>query len=370
MKPADIPHLRLRCQHLSSAPLEKPVEVVRWLTAVQAQDYSGAKWALGLRLQNPVEADLDAAFNSGALLRTHVLRPTWHFVTPQDIRWLLKLTAPRVHAINAYGYRQTELDKVTLQRSEEVLIQALAGGKHLTRAELGQALKQAGFKNTESGLRLTAIVMSAELNGTLCSGPRRGKQFTYALLEEWVPPAPERTDEEALAELTRRFFLSHGPATVYDFANWSGLTVADGRTGLAIVQNELERAEIDYDTYWFSPNIPTASVDHPRAHILSVYDEYGIGYKDRSAIASEAVSARLVGLGNALSYLIVLDGQIIGTSRRTLQKQTVTIELNSFVPLTPDAQQAVVAAAQRFGAFLEMRVELIWQQVDQTGKRL
>lgn len=360
MKLSDISHLRLRCQHLSSAPFQEPAEAVRWLTAVQSQDYYGAKWALGLRLQDSVDSDLDVAFNSGAILRTHVLRPTWHFVAPEDIRWLLQLTAPRVHIRLGTGYRQLDLDDETRKRCHEVLARALAGGKHLTRPELGQALLQAGIE-AESGQRLTYTMMSAELDGILCSGPRCGKQFTYALLEEWVPPAPERTHEEALAELTRRYFLSHGPATVYDFANWSGLTLADGRSGLAIVQNELEQAEINDQTYWFSPNILPDRQHPPRAYILSVFDEYFIGYKDRSAIASDTVSTQLGNLGNALTYLLVLDGQIIGSCRRTLQKETVTIALNSFRQLAADEQQAIVEAANQLGAFLEMRVELIWK---------
>lgn len=361
MKRSEIAQLRLRCQHLSSAPFQQPVEVVRWLTAVQAQDYYGAKWSLGLRLQNAVETDLEAAFDSGAILRTHVLRPTWHFVAPEDIRWLLKLTAPRVHTRNGTGYRQLDLDEKTRQRCHDVLAKALQGGKHLTRPELGQALHKAGIKNAESGRRLTYIVMSAELDGVLCSGPRHGKQFTYALLEEWVPQTPERTQEEALAELIHRFFLSHGPATMHDFANWSGLTLADGRSGLTMVQNQLEQAEIDNQTYWFSPNIPPARQQPPRAYILSVFDEYFIGYKDRRAIATGEVSTKLGNLGNGLTYLLVLDGQVIGNSRRTLQKETVTIELNSYRPLNTNEQQAIVEAANRFGAFLEMRVELIWR---------
>ncbi len=359
MKRSDIAQLRLCCQHLSSAPFQEPVEVVRWLTAVQAQDYYGAKWALGLRLQNAVDADLDAAFDSGAILRTHVLRPTWHFVTPEDIRWLLKLTAPRVHTRLGTGYRQLDLDEKMRKRCQEVLAKALQDSQYLTRPELGQALQKAGIQ-MESGRRLNYIAMSAELDGILCSGPRRGKQFTYALLEEWVPPAPERTREEALAELTRRFFLSHGPATVHDFANWSGLTVGDGRTGLALVQNELEQAEINDQTYWFSSDIPPKIEHPPRAFILSVFDEYNIGYKDRSAIASDDASTQLGNMGNALTYILVLDGQLSGSSRRTLQKEMVTIELTSFLPLTPNEQQAIIEAAQRFGTFLEISVELVW----------
>lgn len=359
MKLSEIPQLRLRCQHLTSAPLADPLAVVRWLTAVQAQDYYGALWALSLRLEHTTAADLDPLLNSGALLRTHVLRPTWHFVAPEDIRWLLQLTGPRVLGINASMYRQLGLDEATLARSLEVITQALQGGQHLTRAELGEALQETNIAGT-SGQRLTYVVMHAEQHGVICSGPRRGKQFTYALLDEWVPPASERTRDEALAELTRRYFLSHGPATVYDFANWSGLTLSDGRIGLSLVQNELDHAEIDGQTYWFTPDPPQAVVDPPRAFILSVFDEYTIGYKDRRAIASELVSERLGNLGNALTYLLVLDGQVIGSCRRTLQKTSATIEVNNFLPLTPDDRQAVVAAAQRFGTFLQQPVDLIW----------
>ncbi|MCB8946684.1 MAG: AlkZ family DNA glycosylase [Ardenticatenaceae bacterium] len=361
MKLSNIAQLRLRCQHLASAPLNEPVDVVRWLTAVQAQDYYGAKWALGLRLPNAVEADLDAAYNAGAILRTHVLRPTWHFVAPEDIRWLLQLTGPRVHAKNGTAYRQTELDEKTRHRCYEVLAKALQNGRYLTRHELGEALQKAGIKNAESGRRLTYIVMSAELDGILCNGPRRGNQFTYALLEEWVSPAPERTHDEALAELTRRFFLSHGPATEYDFANWSGLTLADGRTGLDIVQKELEQAEIDGQTYWFSPEIPTEVKRPSRAYILSVFDEYFIGYKDRRAIMNAEADALLGNLGNALTYILVLDGQVIGTCRRTLQKDTATIEVDSLRPLTSDDQEVITAAAQRYGRFFGREAVIVWR---------
>ena len=357
MKLSDIPQLRLRCQHLTSTLFEEPIEVVRWLTAVQAQDYYGAKWALALRLQNTVDAELDALFNAGAILRTHVLRPTWHFVLPEDIRWLLQLTGPRVLGINASMYRQLGLDETTLERSLDVVAQTLQGGQHLTRAELGEALQEASIAGT-SGQRLTYVVMHAEQHGVICSGPRRGKQFTYALLDEWVSPAPERSRDEALAELARRYFFSHGPATVYDFANWSGLTLTDGRAGLAMVQNELEQAEINNMTYWFSPDIPALCKDLPRAYILSVFDEYFIGYKDRSAVASEEVSTYLGNLGNGITYILVLDGQVIGNARRTLQKETVTIELNSLRSLNRREQQAIEAAAHRFGAFLEKSVVL------------
>ncbi len=184
----DIPSYRLHNQRLSQTELTSPVEVVTWFGAVQAQDYAGAKWALGLRLMNATEAEIDRAFDEGKILRTHVMRPTWHFVAPADLRWLLKLTAPRVHAANGYQYRALEISASLMQRSQTIFEKALSGGKYLAREELALALKQAGI-SSEDQLKITYLVLSSELDGLICSGPRRGRQFTYALLEERVPPA-------------------------------------------------------------------------------------------------------------------------------------------------------------------------------------
>jgi hypothetical protein len=271
----DIAHQRLVNQHIATDPFEKPDDVVNWLVAVQSQDYFGAKWALGLRLrQDAHDADVDRAFNEGSILRTHMLRPTWHFVTPADIRWLLALTAPRVHAANATMYRRLELDNATLKRSRRALTKALQGGQHLTRDELRRALEKSGVA-ADNGQRLAYIVMHAELDGLICSGPRRGKQFTYALLEERVPPTRSLGREEALTELTRRYFASRGPATAQDFAKWSGLTVADAKHGLEAIKGQLQHEKLNGEDYWFTSSVSTAGLASPTAHLLSFYDEYG-----------------------------------------------------------------------------------------------
>ena len=249
MNQSDIPHLRLRNQRLSGAALSAPEEVVGWLGAVQAQDYAGAKWALRLRMRSGTGDQTDQALAQGSILRTHLLRPTWHFVTPADIRWLLALTAPRIQAGNATMYRQQGLDAAILQRSQTVLGKALEGGNQLTRAELRLALENAGIVTGE-GLRLVYILMCAELVGVLCSGGRRGKQFTYALLDERVPPVRVLARPEALVELTWRYFQSRGPATLHDYAKWSGLTLADARSGLEEVKDRLVQAEVDGQVYW------------------------------------------------------------------------------------------------------------------------
>jgi hypothetical protein len=358
MASLDIAQQRLFNQRLTASSFEKPGEVVDWLVAVQSQDYFGAKWALGLRLRRDArDADIDQAFNAGAILRTHVMRPTWHFVTPADIRWLLALTAPRVHAVNAAMYHRLELDDAALMRCHKALAKALRSGQHLTREELSVALEKAGIAEAK-GQRLAYIVMHAELEGLICSGPRRGKQFTYALLEERVPPARPLRRNEALAELARRYFASRGPATVQDFAKWSGLTSADARRGLDSVKGQLQLELVNATENWFSPASSPVKAVSPTAYLLSVYDEYITGYKDRSMIAMPEIVAKLFRMGAALTYVVVVDGQIVGSWMRALNKDAVVIEINPFTRLTKAEQQAVASAAQRYGEFLEKSVVL------------
>src|SRR6266571_3866 len=234
----NIAHRRLHNQHITRRTLETPQALVEWLGAVQAQDFAAAKWALGLRLQGVTDEDIEQAFTDGAILRTHVMRPTWHFVSPADIRWLLALTAPRVNTVNASWYRKLELDDALFLSSNAVLAKALQGGKQLTRPELVSVLQQAGIA-TGDVLRFTYIMIRAELDGIVCSGARQGKQFTYALLDERAPQARTLDHDEALAEFARRYFTGHGPATLQDFVWWSGLSVADARAGLDMVKSQL-----------------------------------------------------------------------------------------------------------------------------------
>src|SRR5438105_4854056 len=271
----DIAHRRLHNQHITRRTLETPQALVEWLGAVQAQDFAAAKWALGLRLQGVKDDDIEQAFTDGAILRTHVMRPTWHFVSPADIRWLLALTAPRVHAASAYYTRKLELDDAVFSGTHAVLANALQGGKQLTRDELASALQQAGIA-TEGEQRVTYIIMRAELDGIICSGARRGKQFTYALLAERAPQARSLDRDEALAELTTRYFTSHGPATIQDFVWWSGLTVADARAGLAMVTSHLLHETIGGQTYWFPVSRLAEQDLSQTAYLLPNYDEYTV----------------------------------------------------------------------------------------------
>ena len=321
--------------------------------AVQSQDFSVAKWSLGLRTRGATDAKVEAAFNAGEILRTHVLRPTWHFVMPADIHWLLRLTAPRVHALNATYYRRLGIDARECIRSERVLVRSLEGGHYLTRDELRDAFERNGVTTT-GDQRMAYLLMRAELDGVIASGPRKGKQFTYALLSERAPNPRELSNEEALTELARRFFVSRGPATVHDFAKWSGLTVASAKAGAENAASQLVHETIDGKAYWSSPSTPSLAKDAPRAHLMSIYDEYISSYRDRGAMASAEVAKKLMGFGNALLYIVILDGRVVGTWKRTLGGKSVTVETTFFQRLTKSDREAVAAEAERYSKFVEL----------------
>lgn len=357
MKNLEIAHQRLRNQRILDSTFNSPAEVVGWLSAVQAQDFAGAKWSLGLRIPNANDAMIDKAFQEGAILRTHLLRPTWHFVTPSDIRWLLELTAPRVHVANAFMYRKVELDEKVFKKTNAIMEKALQGGKQLTRDELRDIFTKAGIK-TDAEMRMTYIMMQAELDGLICSGPRKGKQFTYMLLEERVPQAIKRTREEALALLATRYLTSRGPVTAHDFAKWSGLTISDAKRGIESVKSGFQNETLHDQTYWFTENQKPVKIKTPVIHLLSIYDEYISSYKDRSAIGSEEHAEKLSSMGNALTYILVLNGQIIGTWKRTLEKKAVIIQPDIFIPLKKEEKEALRQTAERYGTFLGLEAVL------------
>ncbi|MGH2495228.1 MAG: winged helix DNA-binding domain-containing protein [Ktedonobacteraceae bacterium] len=352
----NIAHQRLHNQFLSQQTFEKPEDVVQWLGAVQAQDYGAAKWALGLRLQNATDDIIEQAFTNGTILRTHVMRPTWHFVTPADIRWMLALTAPRVLATIAYYDRVLELDSASYVKSNAVLVKALQGGKQLTRAELASEFQRAGIA-CDHLQRLGHIIMHAELDGIICSGARRGKQFTYALLDERAPQTRTLDRDEALAEFVRRYFTSHGPATLQDFVWWSGLTMSDAKAGLEMVSSQLTSEVIEGQTYWFSTSMLSAHDLSETIYLLPNYDEYIVGYTERSAIFDVSHTTKLDARGNVLfNHTIVIDGRVVGTWKRTMKKDMVIITPSLFVSLNEAETRALVAAANRYGEFLGLSV--------------
>lgn len=348
--PIELLNERLHNQQLIGSTRQTAAEVVSWMVAMQAQDYPAAKWAVGLRAPRCHDGDIDQAFNDGRILRTHVLRPTWHFVSPADIRWLLALSAPRVHAVNAYYYRQAGLDARLLNKSCALMHRLLEGGKTLTRAEIATYFKRA--KIPAEGLKLAYLAIHAELEGVICSGPRRGQQFTYALLDDRAPASKPKTRDEALAELVTRYFASHGPATARDFAWWSGFTMTDTLKAIASVKPALESTTIGDLEYW-SGDAPPKSRRKIPAYLLPNYDEYLIAYKDRGAFVDAGRTANLVARSNsALSNHLIIDGKLAGSWSRAANANSVVIQIAPYRKLTPTQMRAVSSAADCYAEFI------------------
>jgi hypothetical protein len=354
----DVAIQRLRNQRLVGRPLAAPEEVVGWLGAVQSQDYAGAKWAIGQRSRAGTDADVERACAAGRILRTHVLRPTWHFVLPDDVRWMLALTAPRVRAAMAYYDRKLALDGAAFRRSQALLQKALAGGKALTREELRRTLAAAGIE--ASGQRLGHIMMRAELDAVVTSGPRRGKQSTYALLDERAPGGRTLAREEALAELAGRYFASHGPALPQDFAWWSGLTVGDARRGIESASPRLASATVDGKTYWHAPGASRETRVAPHAiHLLPNYDEVIVAYRDHAASLAPGVTAAFTARPEMVAnHIVVVGGRVVGGWRRLPGKGAMIVETTLAVRLDAAAREALRAAVARFERFLGQPVTL------------
>lgn len=341
---------RLFNQRIAETTFTRPEEVVAWLGAMQSQEFAMAKWAIALRSKGLTEKEIETAFNEGRILRTHFLRPTWHFVTPADIRWMLRLSAPRVHAVNAYYYRKSGLDNKTFKHSRDVLEKALGDGKHLTRDELKTALERAGIP--ADGLRLAYLLMHAELEAIICSGPRVGKQFTYALLEERVPPGKTLERDEALAEMSLRYFTSRGPATLQDFVWWSGLNMKDAKEGAAALPPGFVREKIEGAEYIFAPSQTKPLKGLHSTFLLPDYDEYGISYKDRSAFIDPKKLPQKKVEGNFIfSHTIVVDGMMGGSWERTVKGKNTLVEMKPFPSLNQRQNNEVQKAAKRYLAF-------------------
>lgn len=352
----DIAHQRLYNQYISRAAFEQPGDVVACLGALQGQDYLGALWAIGLRMRHATEAGIEQAIADKIIVRTWPMRGTLHFVAAADMRWLLKLMEPRAIASTAFRHRQLELDKATLTKSNSVLVRALEGGKQRTRPELAAALERAGIST--GNYRMSHILHHASILRLICFGPRRGKQLTFTLFDEWVPADKEIERDEALAELARRYFTSHGPATLQDFIWWSGLMTADARDGLEMIKPQFIQEVFGGRAYWFREPAPVKKDAPSKAYLLPPFDEYTVAYKDRSAVLDPAY-AKLMNTGYGIfKPVVVVDGQIVGIWKREFKKNLVAIEISLFNPLTKADQKRITVAADRYARFLGLPADI------------
>ena len=352
MSASPIAHRRMRNQRLWGPPFDSPQDVVGWLGAMQSQEFAVATWSVGQRAKGVDAAVMRRAFDDGVIVRSHFLRPTWHFALAEDIRWLLTATAPRVQALNAYYNRQHGIDEALAARTNAVIERALAGTQ-LTRAELAAELGRAGV--AASGPPLAYIIMRAELDGIAVSGAMRGKQHTYALLDERAPHAIRMGRDEALAELARRFFLSRGPATMRDLGRWASLTAAECRIGLEAVTPELNHELLDGRTYWFGSSSEGSTVpSRPRVDLVQGYDEIIMSYGESRDILVPDLPRPLYRERRLFLHAILLDGRVIGHWRHDPPGDSVAVETILLRPLDATETVALDAAVERYGRFLRV----------------
>jgi hypothetical protein len=315
----EITAIRLVSQQLSCTRLQTPKEIVSWMGAMQAQDFSMAKWALGIRLAGCTEAIVEAAFNRGDILRTHVMRPTWHFVAPENIRWMLSLSADKIKSSSKSRDRDLDISEELYRKTNRVIEKSLEG-KHLTRATLGDELEKA--KITVNPARLTHFIMRAELDGIVCSGALQGKTQTYALLDERVPRTKPLNREEALATLAQRYFTSHCPATLQDFVWWSGLSQTEARRGLETVKSAFISETINGQVYWMADTFGNIVRADESVYLLPAFDEYIISYKDRQAAISSEHQSKAISSNGIFKPTIVSNGQVVGLWKKSNTKQS------------------------------------------------
>ena len=343
--PLDIPRLRLRNQQLDQPHFRSISELVAHMGAVQAQEYWGGKLGTGLRVVGGTDEAVERTIAAREIVRTWPMRGTLHFVAAEDARWMLRLLTPRVVRGTATRRRQLELDDEILARARNLIVNALQGGNSVTRLELGRMLRENGIETREN--RGGHIFGHLAQEGTIIFGPHEGKQATFALFEEWVPPAPVLEGDEAIVELTRRYFTSHGPATIADFCWWSGLTMREAKIGLEGAKDSL----VEEGGNWMAPPKRARRAKTPTAHLLPPFDEYTVAYRDRSAIIDPTFT-KLIASGGAFAPIVVIDGQVTGTWKRSSGADRLSITAMPFESFSPEDLAAVQDAAERQARFL------------------
>jgi DNA glycosylase AlkZ-like len=351
-----ISQTRLIGQQIAGTSFTTPKEIVGWMGAMQAQDYNMAKWAIGVRLPGTTDAIIENAFCNGQILRTHVLRPTWHFVSADDIYWMLELCAPHMNRAMKSRQKALGLNEKIFAKSNSTIERSLASGKHLTRTELIAELEKAGI--VPNSLQSLHIMEHAELNGVICSGIMRRKEHTYTLLEKRVKKAKSITREEALAKLAERYFTSHGPATLEDFTWWSGLNVTEARQALEMIKKRFISETIKSKTYLFTDSFSVPQKNKSSFHLLPAFDEYVISYKDRTAAIQAEHQPKTFSSNGIFWPTIVMNGKVIGLWKRNIQKDKVIAEAQFFKKASKAVISSFKKESKKYGEFLDKKVEI------------
>ncbi|MGZ7441153.1 winged helix DNA-binding domain-containing protein [Paenibacillus sp. TH7-28] len=353
----EIAYRRLRNQRIAWLKEKTPSEVTRRLGALQAQDYTQALWAIGLRMQNASAGEIEQAIADKHIILTWAMRGTLHFVPAEDLNWMLKLLTPRILAKDKRRLEQLELDPKRITQSEKIIYSALKEKRWLSRPDLMKLLEDAGIDTKQQ--RGYHLLWYLAQTGLICLGPVEGKQQTFVLLEDWVYRHNKLSAEESLRELARRFFTGHGPATLHDFAWWSGLTITEARNGLESVQKTLYSEKIEGVDYWMGPDDAQVNVEDSIICLLPGYDEYLLGYKDRSAVLDPDYAPLIVpGNNGVFMPMLVVNGEVAGTWKRTVKKSGIDIVIRPFTALG-SRKERVIEAARRYGEFVHLPVSQV-----------
>ena len=348
----NIAEIRLSAHLLQvSSPPKSPKEVVARMCAIQAQDYGMAKWAIGIRSPGCTEADVEEAFNRGEILRTHIMRPTWHFITREDIRWILPLCASRVASAGKYRDLELGLTENLYLKANEIVRKALDGGKHLTRDELAECLQREGL--AANSAQMTHFMMRAEQDEIVCSGAMRGKQHTYALFDERVPRSTPLSRDEALAKLAERYFSSHAPASLQDFVWWSGLTTSEARQGLDAIKSKFVSEIVDSQTY-FLPNDFKIDSSNESCHILPAFDEYIIAYRYRNAVLSSENHSKAVSSNGIFRPVILQNGKVSGLWKKKTSGKKISVATDFFEQTDELSEKLLDKAIESYCKFLNI----------------
>ena len=358
MNKTELLQIRLQRQQISEAKFGGVKELVHWMGAMQAQDYVMAKWAIGIRIPGSTDNIVESALNEGNIIRTHLMRPTWHLVSADDIYWMLELTAPQIKTSLKSRHKQLEITESVVTKSKNIFLNALSKNGHQTRDLLIKELEKSGINTKEN--RASHLFLMAELDGLICSGISSAKKQTFALLAERVPGKRLLKRDEALAELAMRYFSSHGPATLYDFIWWSGLPARDARKALDILNSQLTSTQIDTQIYWFDPNHAALKSASEQVHLLPAYDEFIISYKDRSACLMQEYVKKTISSNGMFWPVIIVDGKVIGLWKRTIKKDTVIFGIDLFQSFSEKIKSLIEKRVGEFGAFINKYPQIIY----------
>jgi hypothetical protein len=346
---------RLHQQQITNKTFATPQSLVGYMGAIQAQDYPMSKWAIGLRVSESTDTEIEAALDSGQLVRTHVLRPTWHIVSGQDVRWMLAISKKQIKSAMSSYDKTLGIDAATYHKTNYLIIKALED-KCLTRAEVMNEIEKGGIATNSS--RAVHFMMNAEIEGIVCNGVMRGKEQTYALMDEKVPKGLVFSHEEAVSELAKRYFTSHAPATIQDFNWWSGLGMGDCRKGLESIKSQLQSFDMDGKTYF----IPKDLADIPfkeSIFFLPSFDEYCVSYKNRDAVFNAAWQSNAITSNGIFKPIIVVNGQVVGIWKRTHKPKTIAIETTFFDERDSVSTQEIENQIRSFGAFLQKPISIL-----------